>query len=156
MWGFKTDHGEAGYWPFGHLLAKFHELAMDNILPWPLHRQAQWRNLALVKKAMADTFAALSDTEEIASEYELFLELTQYCDWEAMVLNRNIYFVEVYLLWGEIHRNEWIDGDKKVYCDGKPVKTTIEVEGPTRADAIATINRSFYEPVTPDKGRNEK
>ena len=151
MWGFRTDQGEAGYWPFGHLLVKFQKLAADNLLAWPLNTRSQWRSLAYVQRAMANTFAELCDDEdEIAAEYELFLELSEYCDWEAIVANRNIHFVDVYMLWGEHRKHEWKGEDRKVYCDGKPVKVLITVQGLTRADAILTINRAVYELVTPE------
>ena len=86
LWGTPTGNSHADYWPFGHLLVRFQELAERNGIVWPLHAPWEWRNINNVKEAMEDVFRRLPapDKDGIRAEYETFLRLDNAFDWVEM------------------------------------------------------------------------
>ena len=86
LWGVPTGNKHADYWAFGYLPDRLKELADLNLIDWPLKSPWQWRDIELVKKAMADVFRRLpdSDKESIRGDYETFLRLDEWVDWVAM------------------------------------------------------------------------
>ena len=63
----------------------------------------------------------------------------------------NAYTADVYILWGEYHKQWWRGGDNRVYHEGKPQTFGLTLRGRDRAEAAKTLSDS-YEFMRDDNG----